>query len=237
MTDTVIVGDLHGKWEIVEEVLSRDTNVVFVGDYLDSFGEPVEDQIKTLTMVLDAIEKDPKRVQGLLGNHELSYLINGMECSGYRGETQALVSHLESRINKLLKEYTWVGDYLITHAGLTREAVPESARSLVGVREFMGSDEFHKIKYNISASRGGNSRFPGIFWCDWWKDLEAIEGVKQVVGHTAYRPNKYEGAVGVLSRKGSFNVDCLDHIPEVLRIDAEGNPHIETLDVQYRCGA
>ena len=51
---TIIVGDLHGRYEIAEKVLASGHNVVFVGDYVDSReNRSVEDQIKTIEIVLN----------------------------------------------------------------------------------------------------------------------------------------------------------------------------------------
>ena len=74
MAKTIVVGDIHGHVDSVEKALAFDGNVVFVGDYLDSFSQSVDNQILCLKMVLDAIEEEPDRVVGLIGNHEMSYL-------------------------------------------------------------------------------------------------------------------------------------------------------------------
>ena len=38
---TIIVGDLHGRIEIAEQLLKEDCNIVFIGDYLDSFDRSI----------------------------------------------------------------------------------------------------------------------------------------------------------------------------------------------------
>ena len=105
---TIIVGDLHGRYEIAEKVLEakEDYNVVFVGDYVDSReGISPVDQVKTIKLVLEAIKVSDGRVQGLLGNHELSYMKPEMQCSGYSYEVRNAFNNLDV---SPLKNYTWV---------------------------------------------------------------------------------------------------------------------------------
>lgn len=230
---TVIVGDLHGKIEMAMEVLSWGHNVVFVGDYLDSFTRNVDDQVKLLMLVLDSIEKNPDKVQGLFGNHELSYLVNGMQCSGFNGATHAHIIHLESRMLKLLKEYTWIGDYLVSHAGFSSIFLPDvvkdgiKAEGLQTMRSYLNSSLYDDNKYSIGRSRGGWSACGGPFWCDWWSEFVPVDGLMQIVGHSAYRPQRLEGVTGIVSNGSNWNIDNLDWNVEVLVIDEDGSVSID----------
>lgn len=89
MTKTLVVGDLHGRWEIVEAALKFNGNIVFVGDYLDSYTRSPYECCRCLSMVLDACES-MTNVTALFGNHEESYL--GMPCSGHNVQTQTEVN-------------------------------------------------------------------------------------------------------------------------------------------------
>lgn len=231
--DTLVVGDLHGRHEIVETVLKMGYNVIFIGDYLDSFNRTVKDQVYTLNLVLNACEAEPERVQALMGNHELSYLERHMMCSGYNAATAAHIIYMKDRMHKLLKEYVWLEtdleSILLTHAGLTRQLVPdimfEHAEGDVveAVKYFLDSQQYQETKYNIGSARGGWSEKPGIFWCDWWDEFEPIEGLTQITGHTSYRPQRFEGVSGIINDgKGNWNIDCLDSREDVLFIRANG---------------
>ena len=69
---TLVIGDLHGRWEIAEAALATEHNVVFMGDYLDSFDRTSLECLETLKVVTNAVLAEPERVQALVGNHEMS---------------------------------------------------------------------------------------------------------------------------------------------------------------------
>jgi len=84
---TLVVGDLHGRWEVVEKVLKTDYNVVFVGDYLNSFDKTSLECLETLKLVTGAARDNPDKYTALMGNHELSYTGSEYTCSGYSRKT------------------------------------------------------------------------------------------------------------------------------------------------------
>lgn len=201
---TLIVGDLHGNLEIAKKAITQKTTdkVVFVGDYLDSYTKSVEDQVWTLATVLNAIEEDPDRVTGLLGNHELSYMIDGQYCSGWNQRTDIIVGHMKFRALELLKRYTYVDDILVTHAGVNLDLLTELGLTL---QEYLDSDDHLQV-----GSRGGSDKFGGLFWNDFTREFVPIPLVKQIFGHTHYIYNPERG----LRSRGdeasmSFNIDIL----------------------------
>jgi len=66
----IIVGDIHGKVEKVTAFLAYkpDAEHVALGDYLDSYGEPIERQLESLQLLMNS------EAVLLLGNHECHYL-------------------------------------------------------------------------------------------------------------------------------------------------------------------
>lgn len=208
---TIIVGDLHGKVDIAEAALATPYNVVFIGDYLDSFEFKTDDHLRLLLIVLNAVESSPERVRALRGNHEMSYLIDGpgARCSGWRWDMQIHVNHHRERMEKYLGYWTMVDDYLISHAGVSQKLLTALGWTL---DEYLTAGKF----MDIGRSRGGSAPSGGLQWCDWYDDFESIPGQPQVVGHTAIRHSG--DAKGVLSNGQDYNVDCLDRVPEVLLI-------------------
>lgn len=212
---TVVVGDLHGKYEIAEQVLASPHNVVFIGDYLDSFTHTTLELVKTLDTVLHAATTQPERVTALKGNHELSYLEVGMRCSGYNSLLQLQV---RERDLSVLKPFTWLDKYLVSHAGV-------SARMLrklnIDYETYLREGKFTDIGY----ARGGTAPYGGLYWCDWYEEFEPME-IPQIVGHSGYRPGKEKG---ILIKENSYNIDCLDHTKEVLLV-TDGVPEIIKLE-------
>lgn len=201
---TLVVGDLHGKLAVVKQALATSHNVVFVGDYVDSYTESVELQIQTLDAVLDAIENEGDRVTGLIGNHEVSYLTPHMRCSGFNSATNMHLMTRSSRMMNTLKYYTRVDGFLISHAGVSQRFL--TCAGLDTVEEYIDSNNYDQI----GVYRGGLSPVGGLFWCDWRFDFAPIENLPQVVGHTRGQNIRRNG--------NSYCVDVLDYTPHCLLI-------------------
>lgn len=236
---TIVVGDIHGHVNSVEAALASPHNVVFVGDYLDSFHQSVDNQVLCLTMVMDAIEAEPERVTGLLGNHEMSYLDDHMRCSGWDYPTQQLVNHLKDRMDHVLLDYIWVGDYLVSHAGVDTEMLIDRDRTL---EEYLEEGSFN----DIGRFRGGMAPVGGLYWNDFNAEMDPIPGVKQVVGHSNSQGLFPERGVRVkrthCKTGETWCVDNLNREAEVLLISDDGHeaepfplypPHNPACDV---CG-
>lgn len=208
MKKMIVVGDLHGQYEIVEAILAKDGyKVCFIGDYLDSFDRQMIEQLHTLNLVLGAIRKEPDRVWGLKGNHELSYLDPKMQCSGYSYELQNQINYTVD-MSPLL-DYIWVDDWLISHAGVSQKLLDALDMTL---EEYLDAGDFNQI----GRARGGRNPIGGLFWCDWWHELEPIP-TPQIVGHSHHRPDGYPP--GPVQKGNAWNIDCLGRTNEVLVLD------------------
>lgn len=211
---TIVIGDLHGRHDVLTQVLEEYFNhdIVCVGDYLDSYDKPVEDQIKTLKMVVELAEERPQSFFALEGNHDRSYLY-GESCSGYKNFTQFHVDGLGvDRIKKALKPFIWHEGFLITHAGVNSHMLNHYELT---VEEYLTKKELWPI---IGTARGGFAKYSGHFWCDFFEEFEPIQDVKQIFGHTGWRPSDFRGA-GILAEEGNILVDCLSQRRQVLLIN------------------
>lgn len=224
MSKTVVVGDIHGRMDLVERLLNlpREYNIIFLGDFLDSYTESKEDQVAALRTVMFQIETSHGRVKSVRGNHENSYT-SGETASGWSSETQTLVNAIgKASINKLLVPYIWEQGFLITHAGVTNKIL----RVLnITLEEYLRNGLFS----DVGKSRGGPAPYGGLYWCDWYSDFEPIPDVPQIVGHTGYRPSWITLERGVLQNGNSYNVDCLDHKEEFLLL-RNGLPYVVTFE-------
>lgn len=215
---TIVVGDIHGHIKSVEDALKFDGNVVFVGDYLDSFHQSVDNQLLCLNTVMDAVEAEPDRVVALLGNHEMSYLEPSMQCSGWKMQTSQLVKHLVDRMHSILKIYHWVGDYLISHAGIDQMLLDEKELT---AEEYLEAGEFNQI----GRVRGGYSWTGGLYWNDFNREMTPPNDLKQVVGHSNWQPDgDLEGVRVKYSKDDTGEVWCVDNLnrkAEVLLIEED----------------
>ena len=208
MTKYVIVGDIHGKPEQVEEALQRDGTVIFVGDFMDSFDRSVEDQVRALLLALDAVDVGKAKV--IFGNHELSYLMPEHECSGWTAAASVHMGHLKERMWKTMVPFVHLpGDFLVTHAGAHPLVLPH-------VDELAFADHASPLHW-IGRSRGGRDKVGGVFWCDFNREFVPTAGVNQVFGHTA---RGGRNGIRRLNDTGfDYCVDCLDYKTDFLSLD------------------
>ena len=81
MNKYLIVPDVHGRsfWrEPVYECLnkSKDTKIIFLGDYLDPYENIKEIAFVTFEEIIDLKNEFPDRIILLIGNHDLHYIYN-----------------------------------------------------------------------------------------------------------------------------------------------------------------
>ena len=123
------IGDVHGhdEWhEPMADALARGLNVVFIGDYLDSFTVDGVSIYDNLSDILEMKRKYPDRITLLLGNHEYVYMMNKIATTTGGNSALAHDYYLLLNSNWDLFDLAWgyQGEkryYLATHAGLTNE--------------------------------------------------------------------------------------------------------------------
>lgn len=76
MTRTFVIGDIHGCHEALRRLFSKITpalkggTIIFLGDYIDRG----PDSKKVVSLIIRLIERAPRRVIALMGNHEQALL-------------------------------------------------------------------------------------------------------------------------------------------------------------------
>jgi hypothetical protein len=111
----VVVGDIHGDIEKAQAFLGYkpEAEHVALGDYLDSFTLPFEQQVECLNLLMDS------RAVLLLGNHECHYLKHPLfQFAGYQQVHAAELQDL-MEYNLFRFKAAHVADgWLCTHAGV-----------------------------------------------------------------------------------------------------------------------
>jgi predicted phosphodiesterase len=125
----LFIGDIHGlaEWDnIALAGLKQFYEIVFLGDYIDSFFVRPVEQLANLKDLCTFIRRNKNHVTALLGNHDYAYIYNHTGITGHQ-HTQA---HEYRKIfqdnidlfqiawgyqSDISKQYT-----LATHAGLTQ---------------------------------------------------------------------------------------------------------------------
>jgi len=232
----LIVGDIHGDIGLLSAIgdwaIERELHIVLLGDLVDSFRFNIMDQLDCVQTALTWV--DDGRATLIAGNHEMSYIYDSQQCSGYN---TALAAHLFPLRNKLLramKPCVWLPNIalLITHAGVDSRLWLKHINTLgmyTPVYEIL--DEAMRKEgswfYQVGRSRCGTGAYGGPLWCDWSNEFTPIDGIRQVVGHTAtvagsYRPVKgfseqWHGSLRHDAFKHNWNIDGLQTDTYVLR--------------------
>jgi len=122
----LVIPDIHNRVEWAETLLAAHPgwDCVFLGDYFDSFGDGPAQAEQTAKWLRWSIEQ-PGRTH-LMGNHDLPYRWNYLQCPGCTAEKQKAVNRVMTRHHwgqtKLVKVYQPSGVYrplVISHAGIT----------------------------------------------------------------------------------------------------------------------
>lgn len=205
---TLVIGDLHGVHWVAQAALDTGLPVIFIGDYLDSFDKSRDDQLKTLDIVLTAA-RDREDVVALMGNHEMSYLSDRHQCSGFTNDFYTrLMSDFEPGVTYLqamsryLEPWAFDEGFLISHAGVSQRFLNENECTL---EDALANPRLWD-KIGSTRGLGAPPHCGGIFWCDWNHEFEPIDDVPQIVGHTRAK------MAGQIQQKGnSYNIDCVAH--------------------------
>ena len=201
-----IIGDVHGRWEVVHAAEKLPGTVLFLGDYLDSFTRPATMQARCLETIIQHAKQG--RWRFLLGNHEHSYLYQDMRCAGWNRLTEACMMPLRADLQRYGQRFHYDPDTqtLCTHAGLTwwihevlqqargNEAPLEQALQ-AWVRDVTGPF------YWIGQARGGLYPAGGPLWCD-LREFRSVPGLRQVFAHTPRRAGQ-----GIWSTEDHMNFE------------------------------
>lgn len=121
MVKTVIIGDIHGLnlWkDIVNQ--SNPDQVIFVGDYFDSFDIGFEDQVNNFLDIVEFKKKSGLDVIMLIGNHDFHYLPYAQEYySGHQRKYHLVIQNILLKNIFHLSICHRIDNFLISHAGIS----------------------------------------------------------------------------------------------------------------------
>lgn len=223
---TIVIGDVHGRnyWQRILDRILWD-KVIFIGDYWDSFNRSFGEQHENFEKIVHLKEEHPDQVVLLLGNHDFQYtpyaLQVGDRYSGFQQAYAYTISHLLQLHKHLFQAAHLDGNYLFTHAGVTKTwlnstmlAEPDAEIFFKGV----ALDEYINQVYTASpayftftgSDPYGNDPKSGPFWVRPQSlNEDAVQGYTQVVGHTGVNAIGIEPVDFLESGRGWF-IDCLD---------------------------
>lgn len=220
----IAIGDIHGKtqWEsIYEREKHNFDNLVFIGDYFDCFEKiSAQDQIVNFNKIV-TLKKQDSRVEILIGNHDLHYLID-QQYSGYQYNNAIYIRIAIKQSIDWVQPSIMIDDVLYTHAGVTMSWAKNNNLKLNNRIDAQINDLF---KYNHNAfGFQYKGRFTNPYGddpdqgCMWVRPNSLIfdkADYHQIVGHTTYDSIKIN----------AYNKLCL--------IDTNLKEYLEVIDGKY----
>ena len=200
---TLVVGDLHTKYHILEKVkqASKDYDkIIFMGDYVDDWDVLAEASHNLLIGLKEFYEENIGKVVLLLGNHDLSeWLGNEFRCAGFNKFSHLLVNGFMARFGSIFELAHAEQGFLFTHAGITEAwfrkylgTIPPTPRTIANNLNFAlnhwgEDDRAERIFLGLSGvgvGRGGWD-IPSPIWTDLNELLkDPVPELNQIVGHT-----------------------------------------------------
>jgi hypothetical protein len=240
----IVISDIHTKWKKAQQLLDEYDNsfneFVFLGDFLDDFGDSPEINVETALWVMKKAQDSNKVF--LQGNHDISYLRPPSRCSGWTKDKQdALIKcgYVDFAIKTARFFYCPIiggKQFVISHAGIHPDYIPEAIiDGPDAIIQFLEEEEKYALRcldthtgnswiFNAGRSRGGKHLIGGPLWCH-WDEFEPIDEIHQIFGHTKCRYTRE------LRTPFSQNY-CIDtDLNHYLTIDDEGNCAVEPINV------
>jgi hypothetical protein len=225
----IVIGDIHGRpiWKLVVAKHPNDT-IVFVGDYFDSKeGHTAQDQIENFQQILELKLGRAEKTILLTGNHDFHYLPFAGETYGGFQELKAIdFSEAITPAYKrgLLQICYRFGDYLISHAGLTKKwcrkfGVPFHDPMPALEKMWLERPIHFRFHPGESWEPTGDEPEQGPLWVRPNSlNKNKLPGFWQVVGHTQ------QPAIEIANKL--ILVDCLANSQQYLEITEAGLPFV-----------
>jgi len=204
-----VIGDVHMKIDTLQRIITKHNaevdHYILLGDWQDAF-PPQENTAERTAEYLNYCLTNPQLYTCLWGNHDISYFNHKHSCSGWQPDRLEAMRgtpwdrfHLAAYITSVWPEET---HWLFTHAGLSqrwfRDAsylpISPNLVEVIAILEQAETDlklRLPNLFLEAGCSRGGKQAIGGVLWAD-WSELDAIEGIRQVVGHTLRRSRAVE---------------------------------------------
>lgn len=194
MIKTINIGDLHGRtiWKTIDPSLYDE--IIFAGDYVDSFDISDDQILNNLLDVIQFKKDNSNKVILLWGNHDLQYLFdfNYYGCSGYRDKMYIQLHEIFNTHKELFQMSYQIDNTIWTHAGIHQGWYNQRFKIYTDTYKDLGLSEQLNIAFidnfptlfDIGHRRGGYNNVGGPFWCD-IEELKSspIREYNQIVGH------------------------------------------------------
>lgn len=193
-----VIGDIHGleTWRNIADKVSDYDRIIFIGDYVDSYHAINQLQRQNLLDIIQFRDENPDKVILLLGNHDMHYIIRGLECSGFSRNKYDLFHRIYRDNLDKFKMIHREGYFIFSHAGLSSKYLKyygHDSEDIDTAIDYVNS-RLHINLYAFDFHEGdgswvGNHPLQGPTWIRPDALVEAnedswLEDFVQVFGHT-----------------------------------------------------
>lgn len=200
--ERVLNGEVPTWEEALDVVFSDMDEIVFVGDYFDSFTVSNVEMKANFLDILLFKKQYPEKVFVLWGNHDVHYFDSSYRCAGFRGEMYYDFHEIVAENSHLIDFAHQVGNVLWTHAGVTESFLLLCKNKYKGIERYPGEteelditklaeflEEMWRYKWKplffAGHGRGGFDPVSGPLWADRWElSADPARCFHQFVGHT-----------------------------------------------------
>lgn len=202
----IAIGDIHGRdfWkDILQEPMDQ---LVFIGDYFDSYGEEftAKKEIENFKQIIEIKRENPDLVTLLIGNHDYHYLSGVNEqYSRYQYAAAADINVVLMEALELMQMCYVYNDIVFNHAGITKTWAQNQDIDLDNLQTSIN----HKFREDQAAfgfvygidDDDGSDRHQSPIWVRPQALLEdKIEGYHQVVGHTIHTAHRIQDGIAFI---------------------------------------
>lgn len=204
----LVIPDVHGRtfWRIAKEQIDDFDRIIFLGDYLDPYDDeqPPVNQCDTVAIFEEIIDfaRANEKVTLLFGNHDLSYLMEGIYKCRHIWDFHDDIRHMFLENIDLFKigTYETIDDktYVFTHAGIMKpwadiamghSSPNESLIDYLNDHFHSNPDEIEVALSYVGKMRGGFGYMASPVWADIREhfieeEYAFPENYIQIVGHT-----------------------------------------------------
>lgn len=193
---TLIIPDIHEELVrlvcVLEEYKPQVDQVVFLGDFFDSF-DGITAKTQGMITWLEAHFEDPKYIF-LMGNHDVHYMYPNprLRCSGFSGVRYQMLDSIRGILQQF-KLFHQEGNTIFSHAGFHPSFLHQGKipKNLEQNTKAALADGIVPDIMEAGWSRGGSDPYGGVVWLD-WGDFVPVKGIRQVVGHTKGSSVRYK---------------------------------------------
>ncbi|WP_338875592.1 metallophosphoesterase [Spirosoma sp. SC4-14] len=195
----VTISDLHGRTMWKDLNVNDYDQVIFLGDYTDSYVVDDDTIYTNLSDIIGLKRLYSDKVILLIGNHDAQYIhYPNYRCSGFRTWAQAELTALFAQNQDLFQIAHQHNAYLFTHAGITNQWLARllaktnhtmetitPTYDLAGLINSIHQQPLQSILFEVSPKRGGSDSFGGPVWADRSETrVDYLTNFHQIVGHT-----------------------------------------------------